>query len=207
MHVGVPADSIETKKMTKAMLFDIVGPKYIRFAREATPIVSDEKTPFKFGTANIYRFIGEKDKFFDAFEVKLSTEYKSDDDDLAIISCGPETAEAMRAAWILKTDYGINTRVVNMHTVKPLDTKAIIDAIKDTKAVITAEEHQVGGFGNQIAAVIMNELASIGKAIPFAMIGVNDRFGESGLSWQLIKEFGLAGEHIADKARKLLKLG
>ncbi len=207
MHVGVPADSIETKKMTKAMLFDIVGPKYIRFAREATPIVTKGDTPFKFGTANIYKFIDEAENFIDAFEIKLSTEYNGPDDDLTIISCGPETPEALRAAWILKTDYNINSRVINMHTVKPMDTAAIIKAAKETKAIVTAEEHQVGGIGNKIAGIIMNEMSSIGKAIPFGMIGVQDRFGESGLPWQLIKEFGVAGEYIADKARKLLKLG
>ncbi len=206
MHVGVPADSVETRKMTKAMLFDIVGPKYIRFAREATPIVTKDDTPFKFGTANIYRFIGETEKFVDAFEIKLSTEYNGPDDDLTIISCGPETPEALRAAWILKTDYNINTRVINMHTVKPMDTDAVIKAAKETKAIVTAEEHQVGGLGNQIAGIIMNEMGSIGRAIPFGMVGVNDRFGESGLSWQLVKEFGLAGEYIADKAGKLLRL-
>lgn len=206
MKVGVPADSIETKKMTRTMLFDIVGPKYIRFAREATPIISDENTPFEFGVANIYRFRGEKAMFKDAFEIKLSTEYESEDEDLTIISCGPETAEALRAAWILKTDYDIETRVVNMHTVKPLDKEAIINAAKETKGIITAEEHQVGGLGNQIAAVIMNAHSSIGKAIPFGMIGVKDRFGESGLSWQLIKEFEVAAEFIADKAREILKL-
>jgi len=207
MNVGVPADSVETKKMTKAMLFDIVGPKYIRFAREATPIVTKDDTPFKFGVANIYKFKGEADKFVDAFDINLSTEYNGTDDDLTIISCGPETPEALRAAWILKTDYNINTRVINMHTVKPMDIEAVIKAAKETKAIITAEEHQVGGVGNRIAGVIMNEMANIGKAIPFGMIGVQDRFGESGLPWQLVKEFGVAGEYIADKARKLLKLG
>ncbi len=207
MHVGVPADSIETKKMTRAMLFDIVGPKYIRFAREATPIVTRDDTPFKFGTANIYKFIGETENFIDAFEIKLSTEYNGLDDDLTIISCGPETPEALRAAWILKTDYDINSRVINMHTVKPMDSAAVIKAAKETKAIVTAEEHQVGGIGNRIAGIIMNEMSSIGKAIPFGMIGVQDRFGESGLPWQLVKEFGVAGEYIADKARKLLKLG
>jgi len=207
MRVAVPIDSVETKKMTKAMLFDIVGPKYIRFAREATPIVTDENTPFKFGVANIYRFRGEKDMFKDAFEVKLSTDYQSENEDLTIISCGPEAAESLRAAWILKKDYNIETRVINMHTVKPLDKDAIIKAAAETKAIITAEEHQVGGFGNQVASAIMNGGSTNGKMVPFAMIGVKDRFGESGLPWQLIKEFEVSAEYIADKARNLLKLG
>jgi transketolase len=207
MRVTIPVDSIETKKMTRTLLFDIVGPKYIRFAREATPIVTDENSPLKFGVANIFRFRGEKELFKDAFEIKLSTEYSSENEDLTIVSCGPETAEAMRAAWILKTDYDIETRVLHMHTLKPIDSDAIIKAGKETGAVITAEEHQVGGLGNRVAAVLMNGSADIGKVVPFGMVGVKDRFGESGLPWQLIKEFEVAAEHIADKARKILKLG
>ncbi len=197
MRVGSPIDSKETKKMMKAMLFDLIGPKYIRFAREATPVVTGDDSPFEFGIANIYRFRGEKDNFKDAFDIKLSTDYKNENETLTIISCGPEAAEALRAAWILKTEYNIETRVVNMHTVKPLDKNAIIRAAKETGAVITAEEHQVGGLGNQVAAAIMTASSSIGKAVPFDMIGVNDRFGESGLPWQLVKEFELAAEFIA----------
>ncbi|UCD93981.1 MAG: transketolase, partial [Candidatus Zixiibacteriota bacterium] len=207
MRVTVPVDSIETKKMTRTLLFDVVGPKYIRFAREATPIVTDESSPFKFGVANVFRFRGEKETFKDAFEIKLATEYESENEDLTIVSCGPETAEAMRAAWILKTDYNIETRILHLHTLKPIDSNAIVKAARETGAMVTAEEHQVGGLGNRVAAVVMNELANIGKVVPFGMVGVKDRFGESGLPWQLIKEFEVAGEYIADKARKILKLG
>lgn len=207
MHVGVPCDSIETKRMTKEMLFNIAGPKYIRFAREATPIVTDENTPFKWGMANVFRFRGEQDKFKDAFEVKLAAEYENENEDLTIISCGPELPESLRAAWILKSDYGIETRVINMHTVKPLDVESIVKAGRETGGVVTAEEHQVGGLGNQIAAALMNNSLSVGKVVPFGMIGVKDRFGESGLPWQLIKEFEVAAEHIAEKAREILKLG
>ena len=206
MHVASPIDSVETKRMTHSLLFDVVGPKYIRFAREATPIVTDDKTPYKFGVANVYRFRGEKPQFKDAFEVRLSTDYKNENEDMSIISCGPECAEALRAAWILKTDYNVETRVINLHTVKPMDKEAILRAARETGAVITAEEHQVGGLGNQIAAVIMKDAAASGKATAFDMVGVRDRFGESGLPWQLVKEFGVSAEYIADAARKLLKL-
>jgi transketolase len=202
MHVGVPCDSIETEKMTKAMLFDIVGPKFIRFAREATPIVTTEDSPFKFGEANVHRFRKEADNLVDGFEIKLASEYKDEGEKLTLISCGPETPEALRAAWILKKDFGIETRVLNIHTLKPLDRDAIVRAAKETGAVITAEEHQVGGLGNLVAAV----LARTGLGVKFDMVGVEDRFGESGQSWQLVKEFGLAAEHIADRAKKLLKL-
>ncbi|MFH1374958.1 MAG: transketolase [bacterium] len=206
MHVAVPCDSIETERITKMLLFDIKGPKYIRFAREATPIVTTWDTPMKFGVANIHRMRQESDNMIDAFEICLSSDYANEKEDLTIISCGPETAEALRAAYILKTDFNIETRVVNMHTVKPIDKDAIIRAARETKAVITAEEHQVGGLGNLVAAVICNEPSLAGKTPPFGMIGVADRFGESGKPWQLIKEFGVAAEHIAQKAKELLKL-
>jgi len=206
MHLIVPCDSIETEKMMKILLFEIVGPKYIRFAREATPIVTKPETPLKFGEANIFRLRQEAGQMVDAFDIYLASEYENENEDLAIISCGPETAEALRAAYILKTDFDIETRVVNMHTVKPMDKTAVIRAAQETKAVITAEEHQVGGLGNLIASVMCSALTLAGKNPPFGMIGVNDRFGESGKPWQLIKEFGLAAEHIAQKAKELLKL-
>jgi transketolase len=206
MNMGVPCDSIETKKMTKALLFDIVGPKYLRFAREATPIITKDDTPFKFGKANIFRFRREADNLVDAFDVCLASDYKDENEDLVIVSCGPETAEAVRAAYILKKDFNIETRVVNLHTIKPLDKEAIIRAAKETRAMVTAEEHQVGGLGNKVAAVICQERSLDGKKLPFAMVGVDDRFGESGKPWQLIKEFGVAAEHIAQKAKELLGL-
>jgi len=206
MNVAVPCDSIETEKMTRMLLFDVVGPKYLRFAREATPIVTKEDTPLKFGEANIFRLRREADNMVDAFDICLASEYKNENESLTIISCGPETPEALRAAWILKTDFGIETRVINMHTVKPMDKDAIIRAVTETKAVITAEEHQVGGLGNRVAAVICQDCPVESRAIPFGMIGVQDRFGESGQPWQLIKEFGVAAEHIAFEAKRLLQL-
>jgi len=206
MRVAVPCDSIETEKITRLLLFDVVGPKYLRFAREATPIVTKEDTPLKFGEANIFRLRREADNMVDAFDICLSSEYKNENETLTIISCGPETPEALRAAWILKTDFGIETRVINMHTVKPLDKKAIIRAAAETKAIVTAEEHQVGGLGNLVAAVICRDCPSDIKRIPLGMIGVQDRFGESGQPWQLIKEFGVAAEHIAHEAKRLLGL-
>jgi len=205
MNVGVPCDSIETEKMTKAMLFDVVGPKYLRFARESTPIVSTWDTPFVFGKANVYRFRQEAENLVDAFEVKLASDYKGENEALTFISCGPSVPEALRAAWILKKDYNIETRVINIHTVKPIDRDAIVAAAKETGAIITTEEHQAGGMGNWVARILCEE-PSIDKKLPFEMVGVQDRFGESGQPWQLVKEFGLAAESIADCARKLLKL-
>ncbi len=203
MHVSVPCDVTETKRATAYMLFDVVGPKFIRFAREATPIVTNEKTPFQWGVANVYRYRGEKGNFVDAFSVSLSSEYRSENEDLTIIACGPEVPEAMRAAWILKEDYGIETRVINMHTMKPLDREAILRAGMETKAIITAEEHQVGALGNQVAGILMQARELYGKSVLMGMIGVKDRFGESGAPWELMWEFEVSGEHIAQKAKEL----
>jgi transketolase len=193
----------ETQRATAYMLFEVVGPKYIRFAREATPIVTHEKTPFQWGVANVYRYRGEKDNFVDAFSVSLSSEYRSENEDLTIIACGPEVPEAMRAAWILKEDYGIETRVLNMHTLKPLDREAILRAGRETKAILTAEEHQVGALGNQVAGILLQSRELYGMPMLMGMIGVQDRFGESGAPWELMWEFEVSGEHIAQKAREL----
>ena len=206
MHVIVPCDSIETEKATEYLLFKIKGPKYVRFAREATPIVTTKDTPFKFGEANIYRYRGEKENFIDAFEVKLSSEYISENEDLTIIACGPEVPEAMRAAWILKEDFGIETRVINIHTLKPLDKKTIIKAAEDTGIMVTAEEHQVGGFGNLISSAVSQATELYKRPMLFGMIGVKDRFGESGKPWELIKEFEVSAEHIAQKAKELFDI-
>ncbi|MCD6575273.1 transketolase, partial [Candidatus Aerophobetes bacterium] len=153
MHVAVPCDSIEVEKATKAIA-SVEGPAVVRYAREATPVVTSENTPYKFGVANIIRYRGEKEEFIEAFEVKLSTDYTSEGEDLSIIACGPMVPEAMRAAYILKEEYGIETRIVNVHTVKPIDKEAIIKAAEETGIVLTAEEHQAGGFGNIVAGVI-----------------------------------------------------
>ena len=110
-------------------------------------------------------------------------------------------AEAMRAAYILKEEYDIEARVINIHTVKPIDKKAIISAAIDTGNIITCEEHQVGGFGNIVAGIINS--ANIGKSVKMEMVGVADRFGESGQPWELMKTFGLVAEFIAKKSKIL----
>jgi len=203
MNIVVPCDSVETERATDYLLFELEGPKYLRFAREATPIVTDRKTPFQFGRANVIRLRGEKPKFADAFETVLASEYKNESEDLSIIACGPEVPEAMRAAYILKTEFDLETRVVNMHTVKPLDREAIVRAAADTGIVVTAEEHQIGGFGNWIAAAVSQAEEVYGRPVLLGMIGVKDRFGESGAPWELVKEFEVSAEHIAAKAKEM----
>jgi transketolase len=204
MHLFVPCDSLETFKATKASIFDIQGPCYVRFGRVPVPIITKPDTPFKVGEANVMRFRGEKENFVDAFESKPSTEYADEKEDLTIIACGAMVAEALRAAWILKKEFGLETRVIDMHSVKPLDRQAIIKAAKETQAVLTVEEHQVGGLGNLVAGAIAKE-KDFKDEFVLDMIGINDRFGESGSPWQLTQAFGLAAESIADKAKALVE--
>jgi transketolase len=203
MNVEVPCDYLETRRASEYLLFEVDGPKYVRFAREATPVVTTDETPWVFGKANVIRYRGEQDNFIDAFETVLASDYKTENEDVSIIACGPSVPEAMRAAYMLKEEFGIETRVINMHTVKPLDKEAIVKAALETGIVITAEEHQVGGFGNQAAGAIGQAKELYGKPVIMGMIGVQDRFGESGAPWELVKEFEVSAEHIAAKAREL----
>jgi transketolase len=206
MVVSVPADSIETKKATSYLLLQHSGPKYIRFAREATPIVSTLQTPFVFGKSNTIRMRRESENFVDAFDTVLSGEYKNEKEDLTIIACGPMVPEAMRAAYILKKDFGYETRVVNMHTLKPIDEQAIIRAAKETGVVVTAEEHQIGALAWRVSSVITSSEELYGAPVITGYIGVKDRFGDSGAPWELVKEFECSGEHIAAKAQHLVGL-
>jgi len=112
--------------------------------------------------------------------------------------------EAMRAAWLLKEEYGIETRIVNVHTVKPLDVATIVRAAEETRVVVTAEEHQVGGFGNIISGAILQQRKDFRQPLQLSMIGVADRFGVSGNPWELVQHFGLTGEHIAKRVLDLL---
>ncbi|MFZ1684305.1 MAG: transketolase [Candidatus Zixiibacteriota bacterium] len=205
MHMGIPCDIIETEKMTRAMLFDVVGPKYLRFAREATPVVTRPDTPFEFGQANVFRFRRTADTFAEAFSVTLARDHQNEGEAVTIISCGPELAEALRAAYILKSDFNLETRVLNMHTVKPMDRTAVLRAAGETQLVLTVEEHQIGGLGNQVAAIILTDKSLTARPL-FDMIGIPDRFGESGEPWQLIRMFGLAAEHIAERVKVILNL-
>ncbi|MDR3792427.1 MAG: transketolase [Terracidiphilus sp.] len=203
MVVVVPCDAIETRKATKHLLFEHVGPKYIRFAREATPIVTTDETPFVFGKANAIRLRGEKANFVEAFETKLAEEYADEHEDLTIVACGPMVPEAMRAAQILKAERGWETRVVNLHTLKPIDAETVVRAARETRFIVTAEEHQVGALAGAVARVLAESAALRGIDVRMASVGVEDRFGESGAPWELVKVFGVSAEHIAAKAAAL----
>jgi transketolase len=205
MHVVVPCDSVETEKATIYSLLELNGPAYIRFAREATPVVTTKQTPYNFGVANIIRYRGDKPRFLDAFETFLSTDYAGEEEDVSIIACGPMVAEAMRAAWLLKEEYGLETRIVNVHTVKPLDVAALVQAAEQTHLILTAEEHQVGGFGNIVAGAILRNRHDFELPLLLDMIGVQDRFGISGKPWELMQWFGLCAEHLASRVLELVR--
>jgi transketolase len=120
----------------------------------------------------------------------------------------------MRAAWLLKEEHGLETQVVNAHTVKPLDAAALVQAAEQTHLIVTAEEHQVGGFGNIVAGAILCHLQTCSADLAFQrsaafspllfdMLGVDDRFGLSGKPWDLVRAFGLSAEHIAERVLSL----
>ena len=204
MSVVVPCDSVETKKATTYLLLKQKGPKFVRFAREATPIVTTEQTPFVFGKANVIRLRHEADNFIDAFETVLADQYANEHEDLSIVACGPMVPEAMRAAYILKKEFGYESRVINLHTLKPIDTAALIRAAKDTGIIVTAEEHQIGALAWRVSGVLTESPELYGIPLITGAIGVKDRFGESGYPWELIKEFEVSAEHIAHKAAELM---
>jgi transketolase len=203
MTLVVPADSAATDRLSEAAIMDVDGPAYIRFAREATPVITKDDTPLVLGKANVIRFRGENPKFIDAFETVLAEDYASEGEDICIAACGPMVPEAMRAAWILKTEYGVETRVLDIHTIKPLDEQAIARAALDCRAIVTAEEHQAGGFGGFVASVVAAHMDT-GQAAIVEQVGVCG-FGESGDPWVLMKSFGLTAEHIAERCKMVLQ--
>ena len=169
MVVLAPCDSIEAEKATLAMAKD-KRPNYMRMAREATPIITDEKTPFQIGPA----YVLEKGA------------------DVTLIATGTMTPQAVKAAELLYKD-GIEAEVVHVPTIKPLDVKTILQSLKKTGCVVSAEEAQItGGLGSAVAEVIADE----GLAVPLIRIGMKDQFGESGDPEQLMHYFGLDAQHI-----------
>jgi transketolase len=204
MSVVVPCDVVETRKATNYLLLQHKGPKYIRFAREATPVVTDDKTPFVFGQANVIRLRREGPSFLEAFETVLAASCKNEEEDLSIVACGPMVPEAMRAAYILKKEFGYETRIVNIHTLKPIDAEAIIRAACETGVVVTAEEHQIGALAWRVSGILTESPQLYGVPVITGAIGVKDRFGDSGAPWELIKEFEVSAEHIAHKGAELI---
>jgi len=168
MVVLAPCDAIETRKATIAAA-KYKGAVYLRFAREKTPVFTTEETPFQIGRAEVF-YQGR---------------------DVTIIACGPLVYEALLAARELEK-YKISAEVINNHTVKPLDENSILDSVRKTKAVVTVEEHQVmGGMGSAVTEMLVKNFP-----VPVEMIGVQDRFGESGEPDELLAAFGLTHPHI-----------
>lgn len=204
MRVVVPCDARETERLCRISILDLNGPVYMRYAREATPVVTTDATPLRFAIANVIRYRGHRGSFIDAFDLTLSSDYADEREDLTIVACGPLVCEAMRAALILKEEHGLETRILNMHTVKPLDGDAVDRARRETGAILTCEEHQKGGFGNIIAGVLCTRKEMRDPCV-FAMMGIEDRFGESGKPRELMIRLGLTAEHIAVRAHELVE--
>ena len=175
--VIAPCDVIEAKKATVATA-KYKGPVYIRFTREKTPVMTTEDTPFEIGKAEILR----------------------EGNDVTIIGCGPLVYEALKAAEELAKE-GIEAEVINNHTVKPMDKDTILKSVKKTGCVVTIEEHQAaGGMGSAVS-----EILSQNYPAPMEIIGVKDRFGESGEPAELLEKFGLTAENIIEVVRKVIK--
>jgi transketolase len=167
---------------------------------------SAESTPFVFGHANAIRMRREAPSFADGFETQLAETYRDEEEDLTIVALGPMVAEAMRAAFILKREYGYETRVLNLHTLKPMDKHAILRAALETGVIVTAEEHQIGALAWRVSSILTSSPLLYGAPAITGAIGVKDRFGESGAPWELVKELEVSAEHIATKALQLVAL-
>lgn len=176
MTVIVPCDAIEAKKATIASAA-YNGPVYLRLGRNKAPIITKEEDNFEIGRASVLR----------------------QGKDVSIIACGQEVYEAMLACDILEKQ-GITSRLINLHTLKPVDKKVLIKAAKETGAVVTAEEHTImGGLGSIVSEVLVQEYP-----VPIEFIGVRDRFGESGPPEELFKIFKLTAEDIAGAVKRAI---
>lgn len=176
MVVIAPCDSVEAEKATLAMAKD-KRPNYLRLAREATPLITTEHTPFAIGKAYIYQ----------------------EGSDITLIATGTMTYHALVAAEKLVKE-GIKAEVVHVPTIKPLDHETILRSVRKTGAVVTVEEGQiVGGLGGAIAELLGDQ-----QPTPMKRIGIQDHFGESGEPNELLKHFGLDALHIMLAAHELV---
>jgi len=177
MTIINPCDDVEAKAAVKAAL-DFNGPVYMRFGRLAVPVINDKETyKFELGKGVVLK----------------------EGNDVTIIATGLMVNEALEAAKALEND-GISARVVNIHTIKPLDKELVCKCAKETGLIVTAEEHSIiGGLGSAVADAVTE-----GCPVPVVKIGVNDEYGHSGPAVDLLKEFGLSAENIADTVKKAL---
>ncbi len=179
MVVIAPCDSVEAKKATLA-LAKLKKPAYLRLAREKTPVITTEETPFEIGKAQ-------------ALFVPDGLAH------VGIIACGSLVHNAMRAAKLLEKE-GIRAKVLNMATIKPLDRDAVIALAKEARAIVTVEEHQTaGGLGGAVAECLAAELPT---AIEF--VGVRDLFGQSGAPTELVEHYGMGTKDIVAAAKRAI---
>ncbi len=177
MTVISPCDYLETRRAVLESMNITGGPVYIRFFRDSSPVFTDPSTPFVIGRA-----------------VTLL-----DGTDVTIIAAGLQVWEALKAAETLAGE-GISARVINMHTIKPLDQEAVVLAARETGAIVTAEDHQVhGGLGSAVAEVLTRTLP-----VPQEFVAVNDTFGESGLGKELMEKYGIDRTAIVRAARRVI---
>lgn len=189
MAVFSPCDAVEARKITY-MVSKFYGPAYIRYAREKTPVFTTDDTPYELGKAQI---------FWTEPGWNPSTGSGQEKPDVAIISCGPLTHNAILAAAELEKE-GMNVRVVNNPSVKPMDEETVVQAAADAGAVVTVEEHQVaGGMGSAVAEILARQYP-----VPMEFIGVQNRFGESGEPNELIKHFGMGVAAIKDAVARVI---
>ena len=176
LQIIVPCDSLETEKATKAIA-NTDGPFYLRLGREKIPVFTNPETPFEIGKA---------------VTLKEGT-------DATIIACGLMVYYSLIAAEALEKE-NISARVINMHTIKPIDKEVIIKAANETKAIVTVEEHQIyGGLGSAVS-----EIVSQNHPIKMKIIGMQDTFGESGKPSELLKKYGLTDNDIIKAVKELL---
>lgn len=175
MTVISPCDYLETKRAVKESLTITKGPVYIRFFRDPTPMFTGEDTPFVIGKANTL----------------------IEGNDVAIIASGLQVWEAIQAAENLH-QHGISARVINMHTIKPLDTDTVLKAARETGAIVTAEDHQINcGLGGAVAEYLARTHPTVQE-----FVAVNDTFGESGNGVELMRKYEIDRESIVRAARK-----
>lgn len=174
MTVLCPADAYEAFAATKA-LAEYDGPAYMRMGRADFPVITEEDEPFVIGKARVMR----------------------EGTDVTLIGCGQMTALCLKAADMLEAD-GISAEVLNISTIKPLDSAAVVASVSKTGCCVTAEEHSIiGGLGSAVAEALADSCPA-----PLERVGTMDTFGESGKPAELMAKYGLTAEHIADSARK-----
>ncbi|OGI92627.1 transketolase [Candidatus Nomurabacteria bacterium RIFCSPLOWO2_01_FULL_46_18] len=181
MDVISPCDAIEAKKATMTIA-KTNKPSYLRLLREKTPIITTEETPYEIGKAEIYWLP----------EVGLA--------EVGIIATGGLLYRALLVAKELEQE-GIKIKVMNLSTIKPIDSETIVALAKETGAIITVEEHQVmGGMGSAVAEVLAQ-----GSPVPVEFIGIQDKFGQSGTPEELIEHYGMGKDAIKEAVKKVMK--